>query len=399
MLLLLLTLLLLPLLLHRRPRRPNLVPAARYRVEDVDVLEDRRADAADDDERVGSQSGGGVAPAGGRRGAGGAQEVVEDWARGSQRGARGRWRKRKRKRKRERGGGSGAGTRGGGELGFVLAPTHPEALELPEEEGVPVSRFLLLLFFFFVGLAEAERAPRREARIVIGGLRGLRGRIALDDVAREEDLRLPRAAAHGARPRAGAGAVPRSFAREGLPLYGGVEAAPVDETVDACLRFGGKERRRKRGERGERERGVESPSKKGTEPRTSTWPPLPPHLEPERRQFDLRSRPPALRPFPLFDLRRRRLDRFVPCSMLWNRLPPRRLPSLAGLGRCDIGGATLTAAGVVFVAAVAGIALPSNRLRAAAAFATFGDSAASVLAVPSAGAYPTEWRSSPTIVE
>jgi hypothetical protein len=72
---------------------------------------------------------------------------------------------------------------------------------------------------------------------------------------------------------------------------------------------------------------------------------------------------------------------------------------LAGLGRCDIGGATLTAAGVVFVAAVAGIALPSNRLRAAAAFATFGDSAASVLAVPSAGADPTEWRSSPSIVE
>lgn len=128
-------------------------------------------------------------------------------------------------------------------------------------------------------------------------------------------------------------------------------------------------------------------------------PPSPPHLEPERRQFDLRSRPPALRPFPLFDLRRRRLDRLVPCSMLWNRLPPRRLPSLAGLGRCDIGGATLTAAGVVFVAAVAGIALPSNRLRAAAAFATFGDSAASMLAVPSAGADPTEWRSSPSIVE
>ena len=109
LLLLLLTLLLLPLLLHRRPRRPNLVPAARYRVEDVDVLEDRRADAADDDERVCSQSGGGVAPAGGRRGAGGAQEVVEDWARGSQRGARGRWRKRKRKRKRGRGGAAGPG--------------------------------------------------------------------------------------------------------------------------------------------------------------------------------------------------------------------------------------------------------------------------------------------------
>lgn len=50
-------------------------------------------------------------------------------------------------------------------------------------------------------------------------------------------------------------------------------------------------------------------------------------------------------------------------------------------------------------AAVAGLALPSKRLRAAAAaaFAAVGDCAASALLLPSAGAEPTAWRSSPSI--
>lgn len=82
--------------------------------------------------------------------------------------------------------------------------------------------------------------------------------------------------------------------------------------------------------------------------------------------------------------------------MLWKRVPARSEPSFAGMGRCEIDVGTTDAA-VVGVSAAAA-ALPSKRFRAAAAaFAAVGDSAASALLLPSAGAEPTAWRSSPSI--